>query len=72
MSHLNSFSRYQTKCVIEDLFRQFINVKIFLKSISKAMIGREKKEGKTKIQKYEYLENKKRFFDEIKNVFHSF
>ena len=72
MSHLNSFSRYQTKCVIEDLFRQFINVKIFLKSISKAMIGREKKEGKTKIQKYEYLENKERFFDEIKNVFHSF
>ena len=72
MSHLNSFSRYQTKCVIEDLFRQFINVKIFLKSISKVMIGREKKEGKTKIQKYEYLENKKRFFDEIKNVFHSF
>ena len=25
-----------------------------------------------KITKFEYLENKKSFFDEIKNVFHSF
>ena len=29
------------------------------------------KEGK-KLQKYEYLENEKSFFDEIKNTFHSF
>ena len=31
-----------------------------------------KKERKTKIQKFEYLENKKSFLDEIKNIFHSF
>ena len=29
----------------------------------------DKKEGKTGIQKFEYLENKKSFFDEIKNIF---
>ena len=32
----------------------------------------EKKEGKKEIQKFEYLENEKSFFDEIKNVFHCF
>ena len=30
------------------------------------------KEGKTKIQKSEYLENEKSFLDELKNIFHSF
>ena len=30
------------------------------------------KEGKTKIQKFEYLENKNSFLDEIRNIFHSF
>ena len=30
------------------------------------------KEGKTEIQKFEYLENEKSFVDEIKNIFHSF
>ena len=32
------------------------------------------KKGKEeiKIQKFEYLENKKSFLDEIKNIFHSF
>ena len=29
------------------------------------------KEGK-KLQQFEYLENEKRFFDEIKNIFYSF
>ena len=28
------------------------------------------KEGKMEIQKFEYLENEKSFFDEIKNMFH--
>ena len=28
-----------------------------------------KKEGKTKIQKFEYLENEKNFLDEIRNIF---
>ena len=31
-----------------------------------------KKEGKTKIQKFEYLEKEKSFLDGIKNIFHSF
>ena len=30
------------------------------------------KEGKTEIQKSEYLDNEKSFLDEIKNSFHSF
>ena len=30
------------------------------------------KEGKTEIQKSEYLENEKSFLDEIKNIFHGF
>ena len=36
------------------------------------MADMEKKEGKTKIQKFEYLENEKSFLDAIKNIFHSF
>ena len=35
------------------------------------MADREK-EGKTKIQKLEYLENDKSFLDEIKSIFHRF
>ena len=30
------------------------------------------KKGKTNVQKFEYLENKKNFLDEVKNIFHSF
>ena len=36
------------------------------------MADMEKKEGKTKIQKLEYLENENSFLDEIKNIFYSF
>ena len=36
------------------------------------MTDREKEMGKTKIQKFEYLENEKSYLDEIKNIFHSF
>ena len=35
------------------------------------MTGREKRE-KTKIEKFEYLENEKRFLDEIKTIFHNY
>ena len=28
--------------------------------------------GEQKLQKFEYLENRKSFFDEIKNIFYSF
>ena len=36
------------------------------------MADREKREGKTEIQKFECFENEKRFLDEMKNIFHSF
>ena len=36
------------------------------------MADREKKEGKTEIQKLKYLENEKSFLDEMKNIFHGF
>ena len=36
------------------------------------MTDREKKEGKKEIQKFEHLENEKRFLDEIKNIIHIF
>ena len=35
------------------------------------MADREK-EGRREIGKFEYLENKKSFLDEIKSIFHSF
>ena len=35
-------------------------------------MGGRKNEGKTNIQKIEYLENENRFLDEIKNIFQSF
>ena len=47
-----------------------INFKIDLGSTPKAMADREKK--KVEVQKLEYLENEKKFLDEIKNIFHSF
>ena len=53
MSHLISFSRYQTKCVIKFLIRQFMTsktFKTFLEPTSKAMADREK-----------YFENKRAF-----------
>ena len=72
MSHLISFSRYQTKFVIKFLFRQLMtDFKIFLGSTFKAMADREKNE-KMKIQKFKYLKSEKSFLDEIKNIFHSF
>ena len=54
--------------MVDDL----INFEIFLGSTSKAMADRGKKVGKTKMQKFEYLESEKSFFDEIKNIFPSF
>ena len=45
---------------------------IFLGSTSKAMADRQKKEGKTEIQKFEYLEKEESFLEEIKNIFHNF
>ena len=48
MSHLTSFSRYQTKCVIKFLFRQIddvTNFKIFLdKPLKQWLTGRKRGE----------------------------
>ena len=67
MSHLISFSSYQTKCVIKFLF----SLRFFLDQPLKQWLT-GKKEGKTKMQKINYLRNEKRFLDETKNIFHSF
>ena len=67
MSHLISFSSYQTKCVIKFLF----SLRFFLDQPLKQWLT-GKKEGKTKIQKFKYVKNEKSFLDEIKKVFHSF
>ena len=74
MSYLISLARYQTKRVIKFLFKQLMTSQIlrfFLdQSLRQWLTG--KKEEKTEIQKLEYLEYKKSFSDEIKNIFHSF
>ena len=41
-------------------------LRIFLGSISQAFADSRKKERKTKIQTFEYLENEKSFLDKIK------
>ena len=67
MSHLISFSIYQTKCAIKFLFRQWMTSEIlrfFLDLPLKLWLtGGKKGEGKN---------TKKSFLDEIKNIFHSF
>ena len=59
MSYLFSFSRYQTKCVIRSLFRQLMLSKtlglVFDYPLSNVQEAEE--EGKTEIQKCEYLKN---------------
>ena len=40
----------------------------YLRSSSKAMANKDE-EGRTEIQKFEYLENEKSFLDEMKSVF---
>ena len=56
MSHLISFSRYQTKCVIKFLFRQ-----LMMSQTLKFMLGQPLKKWLTevefKIQKFGYLGN---------------
>ena len=74
ISHLISFSRYQIKCVIKSFFRQVMTsqtLTFFLNQpLKQSLTG--KKEVKTNIQKFEYIENRKSFLEEIKNIFHSF
>ena len=69
------FSRHQTECLIKFFFKHLITSLTF-KFIFDANIrgewgnGGVEREGKTEIQKSEYLENEKRFLDEMKNIFH--
>ena len=63
MSNLVSFSTYRTKCVIKFLFTQMMTssiLKFFLNQPLKQWLT-GKKEGKTKTQKFEYLENERAF-----------
>ena len=74
MSYLFSFSRYQTKCVLQLLFRQLMT-SWALRFISDHLLSNgwhAEKEGRTEIQKSEYLENEKSSLEEIKSIFHSF
>ena len=75
MSYLIFSPRYQAKCVIKSLFRQVMTsqtLRFFLNQPPKQWLIGKKKEEKTNIQKFEYLENEGSFLDEIKNIFHSF
>ena len=76
MSYLFSFLRYQAKCLIKFLYRKLMRLmrqffEIYLRSTSKTVADGEK-EGKTEIQKFEYLKNEKSFLDETKIIFRSF
>ena len=51
------------------LMRQFFE--IYLRSTSKTVADGEK-EGKTELQKFEFLKNEKSFLDETKIIFRSF
>ena len=74
ISYLFSFSGYQTRCFFKFILRQLMTCKLEDLSwiSSKLMAGRKKKEWKIEIQNFKYLENKKSFLDEIKNMFCTF
>ena len=74
MSYLFSFSRYQTECVLELLFRQLMTSWTLKFTFDHPLINGQQveKKGRTEIQKNEYLENEKSSLDEIKTIFHSF
>ena len=64
VSHLISFSRYQTKCVIKLSLRQLMMSwmsKIFLGSTAKAMADRGKKRGRQKYKNLNILRTKRAF-----------
>ena len=71
MSDLISFSQYEIKYDIKFLFRQLLTSWTFLDHLLKQWLTGGKR-GKTKIQKFEYLENGMSFLDVIRNIFHSF
>ena len=74
MSYLFSFSRYQTKCVVKFLSRQLMTSYTLRFILGHHLSnGRQaEKEERMEVQIFEYIENEKSFFDEIKSIFHSF
>ena len=74
MSYLFPFSRYQTECVLELLFRQLVMSLTLRFTLDHPLSNGQQveKEGRTEIQKNEYLKNEKSSLDEIKSIFHSF
>ena len=73
MSHLFSLSRYQRRCVIKFLFRQWMmsqTLRFIIDYPLKQLLTR-KKDEKIEIEKVEYLENGKSFLDETKRIFHN-
>ena len=59
------------KLHLKNLCRPIHDIINYSTSICPFESGKCGKEGK-KLQKFEYLENEKSFFDEIKNIFYSF
>ena len=63
VSHLISFSRYQTKCVIKFLLRQLMTSwKIFLGSTSKATADSGKNMGRRKYKNWNILRTEIAFY----------
>ena len=74
MSYFFFFPGYQTKCVIELLFRQLMTswtLRLILDHPPKQWPTGRKRE-KDRNTKIEFLENEKSSLDEIKSTFHSF
>ena len=72
MSYIFPFQNIKQNVLFEFLFRQLMTSRtftIYLQSPFKAMA---EKEGRTEIQKLEYLKNEKSFSDEIKKHFSQF
>ena len=61
MSHLISFSRYQTKCAIKFLVDDTINFKIYLASTSKVMADGKKTRGRWKYKNLNIFRTKRTF-----------
>ena len=59
------------KIISANLCKPIHDIINYSTSICSFESGKCRKEGK-KIQKFEYLENKKSFLDEIKNILHGF
>ena len=66
--------KISNKMFFKFIFRQLMTCKLEDLSwiSSKLMADRKKKERKMEIQNFKYLENKKSFLDEIKNMLRSF